>query len=118
MMCFFTQPSLAKEQRAQEFFQSFPIWFETHGWVWLDSCSGLSIHDKLNILCDGLGPLKSSQWVILGTYKTYLMAPSYLAAEILQLAELHLAVLGRLSETFKEWNIEWLFQVTQTQESD
>ena len=46
------------------------------------------------------------------------MAPSYLAAEILQLAELHLAVLGRLSETFKEWTIEWLFQWPKTQESD
>ena len=46
------------------------------------------------------------------------MAPSYLAAEILQLAELHLAVLGRLSQTFKEWTMEWLFQWPKTQESD
>ena len=38
------------------------------------------------------------------------MAPLFLAAEILQLAELHLALLGRLSETFKEWTIELLFQ--------
>ena len=40
------------------------------------------------------------------TFKTYLMAPFFLAAEILQLAELHLAVLGRLSQTFKEWTME------------
>ena len=46
------------------------------------------------------------------------MAPLFLAAEILQLAELHLAVLGRLSQTFKEWTMEWLFQWPKTQESD
>ena len=34
------------------------------------------------------------------------MAPLFLAAEILQLAELHLAVLGRLSQTLKEWTME------------